>query len=111
MNVAFVGSRSWDDERSIRNRIADLDPGDIVVTGGARGADRIAERLARERGLAVEVIRADWQTYGRAAGMLRNRTLVERCDRVIAFWDGKSPGTRHTIELARMAGKRVEVIR
>jgi hypothetical protein len=109
--VAFVGSRSWDDERSIGNRIADLNDDDIVITGGAPGADRVSEKLARERGLAVLVIRADWQKHGRRAGPIRNSRIVEHCHHVVAFWDGESPGTLDTIRKAEAAGKQVTIIK
>jgi hypothetical protein len=57
------------------------------------GADTLAERLARERGLNFDVISADRQRYGRGAGLIRHKQIVESADLVIALWDGKSIGT------------------
>lgn len=77
-----------------------------VVVGGAPGADRMFERAARARGHEVVVMRADW-SRGKQAGFERNLdmldTLMDLPDdarRVIAFWLGNSPGTRHTIRQA-----------
>lgn len=72
-----------------------------IISGGAKGADSLAERYAKERGHKITVYPADWETYGRSAGAIRNELIVLNCDQVIAFWDGKSPGTKITIRLAR----------
>ena len=74
-----------------------------VISGGARGADSLAERYARERGLLIKVFPTDWSRHGKAAGPLPNRLVV--ADEVVAFWDERSRGTQHTIGLARTAGK------
>ena len=82
-----------------------------VVSGAARGVDSIAAAAAREVGLAVREFPADWAHLGRGAGFVRNRAIVEAADVVVAFWDGRSRGTAHTIGLAREAGRRVVVYR
>lgn len=79
---------------------ADLDP--VVVTGGAPGADRLAERAAQELGLKTEVFPADWGKLGRAAGPIRNRQMLDAgSDVVIAF-----PGGRGTADMVRAARER-----
>lgn len=90
----------------------DLLPQDtLVITGGAQGADWWAHNHAGHRGLARKVIRADWETHGKRAGIIRNlQMLDEKPELVIAFWDGKSPGTKHTITEARKRGITVEII-
>ncbi len=110
MKIAIVGSRDYPDRARVEALVQDLPDDVVVVTGGAVGVDRWAESVARSRGLEVEVILPDWQRYGRAAGPIRNKAIVEAADRVVAFWDGRSRGTRSTIELARKAGKPVEVV-
>jgi hypothetical protein len=107
--VAVVGSRDYPDWRQVREYVESLPAGTVVVSGGARGVDAIAEKAARLAGLAVDVYPADWQTYGMAAGMIRNRQIVKNCHRVVAFWDGKSKGTKNTIDLAVAMGKPVTV--
>jgi hypothetical protein len=96
---------------AISRRINELPQDAVVVTGGASGADWWAHNHAGHRGLARRVIRADWDRYGKRAGVIRNiQMLDERPDLVIAFWDGESRGTAHTIREARKRGIPVEVI-
>ncbi len=78
----------------------------VVVSGGARGPDRVAERTARRLGYPEARIHLpNWKLHGRAAGMIRNKTIVDDSDGLILFWDGKSSGTKGTIELTRRAEK------
>lgn len=110
MKVAIVGSRDYHDWAKVREYVRALPFGSVVVSGGARGVDRIAENEARRHGIATEIFPADWQGLGKRAGFVRNQEIVDAADRVVAFWNGVSRGTAHTIELARMAGKPLEVI-
>ncbi len=79
-----------------------------LVSGGARGADALAERYAAERGLEIRVFPAEWKRFGRGAGPVRNRAMLafarEASPAVAAFWDGKSRGTANMLSLARKAG-------
>lgn len=79
--------------------------------GDAHGPDRLAASYAEGLGFEVEDYPADWKRNGRRAGILRNLDMLEaKPDLVIAFWDGKSRGTNHTISEARKRGIPVEVI-
>jgi hypothetical protein len=122
--LAIVGSRSFADYALLRDEVTALcwnhfgteDEPREIISGGAAGADTIAERYAKERGWPFRVFPADWQKWGKAAGIIRNRDIVRNADQVIAFWDGKSRGTAHTIETAKREGVpctvvMVEVIR
>ncbi len=73
----------------------------VVISGGAKGADKCGERYAQDRGLQVEVYPAEWDKYGNAAGPIRNKQMAAIADAVIVFWDGNSTGTRNMIELAK----------
>ena len=86
-----------------------------IVSGGARGGDRIGEEYSKSRGYGLRVFRADWNAYGRAAGPIRNSKMVEYISKcadpvVIALWDGKSSGTRNTIQTAKSRKIPVHVI-
>lgn len=83
----------------------------VLVSGGARGADKLGENFADEHQLEKIIFPAEWKKYGAAAGPIRNKLIVEDCDEVIAFWDGKSTGTNHSIGYARELGKPVQIIR
>ena len=80
-----------------------------IVSGGARGADALGERYARERGYALKVFPADWKKWGRAAGPIRNGQMADYADALIAFWDGQSSGTRDMIQKAEEKGLAVQV--
>lgn len=82
-----------------------------IISGGARGADALGERYARERGLRVARFPADWEAHGRSAGYRRNVTMAENADCLIAFWDGASRGTKHMIDTATARGLKVRVVR
>jgi hypothetical protein len=114
--VAIVGTRDFQTpaiaahfKQAVEKYVNALPPGTVVVTGGARGVDSWAEQAAVAAGLMVVVYTAKWRELGKAAGMIRNTEIVKRCDRLVAFWNGKSRGTADTITKARKAGKSVEV--
>jgi len=113
MKVAVVGSRDFPDLAKVEAVMDEIIQNELhieIVSGGARGVDQEAERIARGWSTKVIVIPAEWDKFGKGAGMIRNRQIVELADRVIAFWDGESPGTRNTIGTALKAKKNLEVI-
>jgi len=75
-----------------------------VVSGCARGADRLGERWAEQNGIPVKRFPADWDTHGKSAGHMRNREMGLYADALVALWDGQSPGTRGMIEFAKSRG-------
>lgn len=112
--VLICGSRDWplDRECEIHDRIDQLQSDTTVISGGARGVDKIAENAARGRGLEVEVFPADWDSHGKRAGYLRNvQMLNQKPDLVIAFHAAGSRGTLHTITTARARGIELEIHR
>ena len=108
IKLAIVGSRTFDDyeclckETTSRFRIEDIE---YIVSGGARGADSLGARFARENGIQLLEFKADWKTYGKVAGFIRNHDIVKACTHCLAFWDGQSPGTKHGIDLCEQYGK------
>ena len=81
----------------------------VIVSGGARGADAIGERYAKENGFAVEKYLADWEKYGKSAGPIRNKQMAEIADYVICFWNEKSKGTKSMIDFAKKLNKPVKI--
>lgn len=117
LRVLVCGDRHWRDERIIRTVLAGLGAPAVdvvVIHGAARGADSIADRVARRLGYRVESYPAEWERYGKAAGPIRNRRmLVEgRPDVVIAFHDdlAASTGTADMVTIARRAAVLAYVI-
>ncbi len=110
MKIAIVGSRDYPDLQAVWDYVESLPLDTVIVSGGARGVDSIAEDCAFARGMDTLIFPAEWDKYGKSAGFRRNERIVAECDRLVAFWDGTSRGTQHSIELARKAGKLVTVI-
>lgn len=81
----------------------------VIISGGARGADALGERYAKENNLKIEQYHADWETYGRSAGPIRNKIMAQNCNYVICFWDGKSRGTKTMIEYAKQYNKEIRI--
>lgn len=84
---------------------------ECVVSGGARGVDRLGESWAEARGIKVERFEAEWKARGRRAGYLRNVVMAKNATHLIAIWDGESKGTRHMIDIARGHGLQVRIVR
>lgn len=106
---AVVGSRSCMAESAIHRFVKSLDKRDTIVTGGAAGADKIAASAARAYGVGLLLHLPDWYTHGKAAGPIRNELIVRDADALVAWWDGQSKGTAHSIALARKKGIPVTV--
>jgi len=108
MKLLIVGSRN------VRN--FDLsayvpDDTDLIISGGARGMDTVAEAYADAHQISKLIIRPDYEKYGRGAPLRRNDVMVDKADAVIAVWDGVSRGTKYTIDRAKEKNKQLTVIR
>lgn len=108
MIAAIIGSRSFNDY-NLLERTIDQYQITFIVSGGASGADSLAEQYAKKRNITIRVIKPDW-SLGRHAGMLRNTEIVESSDIVFAFWDGQSKGTQDSIKKAGKLNKQCVVI-
>lgn len=106
MKLAVVGSRSFNDYEFMK-RILQHYPCSCIVSGGAKGADRLAKRYAAENGIPIKEFLPNWNNLGKKAGFIRNRNIIEASDEVVAFWNGISRGTMHTIKLAEEMNKPV----
>lgn len=117
MRVLVCGGRDWPTTPTqvigLCNRLDRLPPDTILVHGACRGADRLAACYAAYRGLTRESYPAQWRTYGKAAGPMRNRQMLATgIDRVLAFHAHieTSKGTADMVRIALRAGVPVEVI-
>jgi hypothetical protein len=129
MNVAVVGSRTFRDYRFLCEKLDALRflwGNFTIVSGGAQGADSLAVRWAKERGMPEPIVipaawddlshpdaviktRRDGKRYDARAGFRRNQQIIDHCDVVVAFWDGRSPGTRDTLRKATFSGKLAKI--
>lgn len=110
MKVLICGSRDINDPAVILKAVeqSGINPTHII-SGGARGVDRLAGEYAALNGIEFTEYLADWNKYGKRAGFIRNYVMVGAADAVIAVWDGRSTGTKHAIDSARSRGKQVFV--
>ena len=95
----MCGGRLYSDWATLDKMLGQANP-TCVITGGASGADNMAERWASEHSIRLDVYRADWKTHGRAAGPIRNQRMLDhgKPDMVLAF-----PGGRGTADMVRRA--------
>lgn len=109
MIVLVCGSRNWTNAGAIQRELIKLPPDTEIIHGGARGADRLAGIAAAKLGLSVKVFWANWDEYGKAAGFIRNKQMIdENPDLVIAFAKdlAVSRGTADTVRRAQ--NKKIE---
>lgn len=109
MALAVVGGRDFKDYELMVQVLNKFDYTKII-SGGARGADILAERYCKEHNIDNIIYRPNWDMYGKLSGYERNVFIIHEADEVVAFWDGKSPGTKHCIELAIQKQKKLTVI-
>ncbi len=112
--VVVAGSRSITDEdwvhRHITRILADTDQGEIV-SGTCYGPDQFGESWAAANNWPVKQFPAQWDTLGRRAGYVRNKTMAQYGTHLIAFLAPESKGTQHMIDLAREFGLKIRIIR
>ena len=105
MRIAIIGSRSLniDISKFVSEKTT------TIVSGGAKGIDRQAEKYADEKFIPKLIIKPEYDKYGNKAPLIRNKVIVNLADVIIAIWDGKSRGTKYTIDYAKKIGKDVRV--
>lgn len=111
--VVVCGDRNWTDSKAIWDRLERLPKTCLIITGGAKGADKIAEQAAIILGNPRHIIMADWNKYGLSAGPIRNRQMLDmKPDLVIAFHSdiNNSKGTKDTLNEAKRRGIPTELI-
>ena len=107
MKLAIVGSRKLsniDLERYVSEEISE------IVSGGAVGVDSCASEYAKKNGLKLTEFLPQYDRYGRAAPIIRNRQIADYADKIIVFWDGKSKGALSVIKYSQKIGNPLEVI-
>ena len=112
MKLAIIGSRTFNDYALLQQSLETYRPKiTLVVSGAARGADSLGEQWAKQNGIGTKVFPADWDKYGKRAGFIRNEDIIKNSDCVIAFWDGESRGTAHSISLCEKYNKPYKIVK
>jgi hypothetical protein len=122
MRIIIAGSRNFTNYAVLRHNVINIllilspcgKPNAEIISGTANGADKLGERFANEYEYPIKRFPANWDLYGKSAGYRRNEQMAlyakEDYGVLIAFWDGKSKGTKHMIDLANKHGLKVFVV-
>ena len=118
LRVIIAGGRDFNDynkaEKCIDDFLVSNNLPVKIISGNASGADRMGELYGNLHGIDVVQFPAEWNKYGRAAGPIRNRKMAEYAAEergvLIAFWDGKSRGTKNMIENAKRSGLEISIV-
>ncbi|UOE39715.1 DUF2493 domain-containing protein [Chryseobacterium oryzae] len=114
MNIAIVGGRDFNDydllKKTLNKFIENKSFLNAIVSGGALGADKLAEKYAAELQVDMIVYKPNHKKHGRLAALYRNTEIIEASDIVFAFWDGKSRGTLDSVTKAKKLEKTLFII-
>lgn len=112
--LLVAGSRGFNDYPMLKEKLDYLLQNQSgkeihIVSGGAKGADTLAEWYAKERGYQMHVFPADWDRFGKSAGYRRNEQMHQFISQFpnrgcVCFWDGESKGTQHNFKLCETYG-------
>ena len=107
MKLAIIGSRTCPpiDIGSYLKYIPD-----VIVSGGAKGADTYAREFAKKNGLKLIEYFPNYDKHGKGAPFERNKLIADECDCVLAFWDGQSHGTKFTLDYAKEKNKPIKIV-
>ena len=112
MKIAIIGSRGFDDYELLKRSLEPFrDQITLVISGGAKGADSLGEKWARENGIETKIFLPEYSKFGRGATFIRNEYIVKESESVFSFWDGSSKGTKHAMRIAEKMDKEVKIIR
>ena len=116
IKLIIAGGREFNDYESLSSKARLILKGFkrsemMIISGTARGADRLGEAFANQYNLQLMRMPADWQRYGRRAGYVRNEEMAVQGSALLACWDGRSRGTKHMIDLATRHGLDIHILR
>lgn len=114
MKIIVAGGRDFNDKKRAFKKLDKLRKGREEVTiihGDAEGADKIGGLYAKERKLDMVIFPANWEGRGNSAGHIRNSAMGDYGTHLLAFWDGKSHGTKSMIDIATRKGLKVKIVK
>ena len=115
MKVIIAGSRTFNNYSLLKEKLDFLfskrnNDEITIISGTANGADKLGERYANENSISIKRYPANWDLYGKSAGYKRNIQMADNADALIVFWDGKSKGTNHMINIAKQKNLKIRVV-
>lgn len=112
--IIIAGSRDFLDQEFLDKTLDEIIKSKEnieIVSGLAPGADTLGKNWAKKNEIPVKPFPANWKAWGKSAGYRRNKEMAEYADSLIAFWDGKSPGTANMIDLAEIYKLEIQIIK
>ena len=111
MKIAIVGGRDFNDFNLLNETIsAYIKENNIIQPEFISGADSLGEKYAVENQFPITIFKPDWKTFHKAAGIIRNKTIIENSEIVFAFWNNVSKGTKNSIDIAKKLNKKLIII-
>lgn len=123
IRIIVAGTRTFSDYELLRNKLDDFisklkqkypDKQVVIITGAAKGADQLGSFYARNHNIPLKEFQADWTTYGKAAGPIRNQQMLDyalhEIPVLIVFWDGESRGTKNMMNIAKRHNVQTETV-
>jgi len=115
--IVVAGGREFSDYELLKDKMDSLIKAKslthevIIISGTAKGADMMGETYAADRQLNIMKFPAQWELHGKSAGYKRNVHMSTVADAVVVFWDGKSKGSKHMVDISKAAGLPLRVVR
>ena len=109
MRLAVIGSKDFHDYKKLRSVLDKISGITTIVSGAADGTDSLSAKFALQHNIKLIEFPPDFVKYGEEAKHVRDRKIVENCDKLIAFWDDKCEGTKYTIDYAKKMGIPIKI--
>ncbi len=110
MKLAFIGSKEFTDYKKLKSNLNKINNISQIISGGAPGTDTLAKKYAQENHIDFLEFPPDFSKYKKDAKHIRDKLIVENCDKIIAFYDGKCEGTKYTLDYGKKLRKPIIII-
>ena len=110
MKMAVVGTKKFTDFNFVSTTLKKIPNIEFIISGGAIGTDTLVKKFAIHNKIEFLEFSPDYKKFGDKAKHIRDKLIVEKCDELIAFWDGECEGTKYTIDYAKQLKKPIKII-
>ena len=110
MKLAIIGTKKFTDFNFLSITLKKIFNIEMIISGGAIGTDTFAKQFAIQNEIEFLEFSPDYKKFGDKAKHIRDKLIVEKCDELIAFWDGECEGTKYTIDYAKQLKKSIKII-